>query len=258
MDEVRLGAVPPVLDLRLDPDALQLPQRIAHRVDAFWRQASAMEPHLFRGRIYSVRTVQRIGTQVLCARLAPTDYAHYLYSLRLGLPEPYACRVFYAAGILHTADDQLVFGEMAPHTAHAGHLQCVAGALDASDLSEGSFDLDRSLGREVLEEIGVGLDDARHVLGVERRFLKEGGFGQAIALLYVIELRCSHDTLMRHYRRFVQALPEGQAAEFRELCAVPRDLHAVQRFLERDLRPRADYLAPLLMALAGAGMRQSS
>ena len=250
MEEVRLRAVPPVLDLRLDPDALQLPPRVAQRVNAFWQQASAMEPRLFRGRVYSVRTVQRIGTRVLCARLATTDYAHYLYSMRLGLPEPYACKVFYAAGIVHTADDQLVFGEMAPHTAHAGRLQCVAGALDAADLCEGSFDLGRSLGREVQEEIGIDIGDPRIVLDVQPRFLKEGGYDQALVVLYEIGLRCSFDSLLRHYRKFTQSLPDGEAAEFRMLCAVPREAQAVQRFLEHDLRPRVDYLGPLLWALA--------
>ena len=250
MDDVHLGAVPPVLDLRLDPEPLRLPQRLAQRVDAFWRQASAIEPSLFRGPVYSVRKVERFGLQVLCARLAPTDYAHYLYSLRLGLPEAYACRVFYAAGILRTADDQLVCGEMAPHTAHAGRLQCIAGALDAADLREGSFDLDLSLGREVREEIGVDLDDPGLVAGVHRRHLKEGGAGRSFVLLHEIKLRCTLESLLRHYRGFAQALPGGQVAEFQDLCAVPREPWAVRRFLETDLRPRVDYLAPLLLAMA--------
>ena len=253
MDDVHLGAVPPVLDLRLEPEPLQLPQRLVQRVDAFWRRTSAVEPALFRGPVYCVRKVERVGVQVLCARLAQTDFAHYLYSLRLGLPDAYACRVFYAAGILRTADDRLVFGEMAPHTAHAGRLQCVAGALDAADLSEGSFDLGLSLVREAQEEIGVDLDDPSLVAGVHRRFLKEGGVGRAFVLLHEIELKSSIESLMRHYRTFARALPGGQAAEFQNLCAVPCEPRAVQRFLDTDLRPRADYLGPLLSRLAAHG-----
>lgn len=254
MGAVQVGPVHRAVEAVLLPDRVVLPEDFAQRVEAFWHAATAAEPFLFRGPVYSVRQVERSGLEALRLSLAATDYAHYLYGERIGLPTAHACRVLYAAGILCTADDFLVFGEMAPRTAHAGRLQCVAGALDAADLREGVFDLGQSLRREAREEVGIDLEDPALVRLCHPRWLKQGGKSRSLVLVYQIELRLTLQELQAHYEGFVRSLPGGQAAaEFTALVAVPREPGAIGRFLEADPRPQVDYLAPLLRATATAG-----
>ena len=252
MEELRLSAVPAVVRADVDARPLVLPQGIRRTIDAFWLEAAARNPSLFRGTVYTVTQVERRG-RGLQVTLRPTDYAHHLYTTRVGLVPEYACRVLYAAGLVRTADGRLVFGEMAEGTANAGRLQGVAGGLDASDLREGALDLPGSLRREAREELGIDLDDGRIVQGWGARYLKEGGAANSLVVLYEITLAVPWLSLRERYDAFAQAIAaQGETPEFARLVVLEATPAAVERFLAEYPRRRVDYLEPLLRAACGS------
>lgn len=67
---------------------------------------------------------------------------------------------FFAAAALECSDGAFVMGEMAASTANAGLLTFPCGTPEPNDLDKGgAVDLVGHLGRELLEEVGIGLGE---------------------------------------------------------------------------------------------------
>jgi hypothetical protein len=90
-----------------------------------------------------------------------TDYASFCAWRDWGFPDAGVCNVF-AAGALRSVDGAFLLGEMAASTANAGLLTFASGTPEPTDLdAAGRLDLVANLGRELLEETGIGFGEVR-------------------------------------------------------------------------------------------------
>lgn len=227
----------------LVPEPVVLPPDVQRAVDRHFHTLSETNPHVFNGPVYTIVESHRTPER-WTFRLARTSYAHYLFTIHHRLPAPYACRVLYAAGLVRTTDRHWILGEMAPHTTHAGRLQCVGGGLDSRDLRADSFDLASSLRRETGEELGLAAS-----ADPVPAYLKTGGPYDFVTAIYRIEAGLSRSHLLSLYAEWSrQGDRAGSPPEFSRLVALPSSRAAVRRFLDDDPRPRVDYLDPLLRA----------
>ena len=67
----------------------------------------------------------------------------------------------FAFGIMVSSDGAIIAVRMGDHTANAGQVYCAAGSLDLDDIFGGRCDIESNMRREVLEETGIDLADAK-------------------------------------------------------------------------------------------------
>ena len=176
--------------------------------------------------------------------LKPSNYAHYLYSVRTKNISDNACKVIYGAGLVETRDSYFVFGEMNNHTAYPGRLQCVGGGLSRSDLQSNHFQMQNSVLREMTEELGI---DLNCVKSCSVRFLKTGGDYDFLAVLFHIQLNLTNNELEDEFNKMSEAsIAIGEKSEFVRLVSIKNEPSSINDFINNNHRPSVDYLIPLL------------
>jgi hypothetical protein len=243
MKSVVLTSVSKPLFIKLDENPLELPASCQYKVDNFW-SAINKDNRFSRGEIFHVDTVEE-SQGFMNVLLKRSDYAYYLYSVRNKQIEMDRCRVIYGAGLVETADSFFVFGEMGKNTAYPGRLQCVGGGLSRQDLHESFFDLEKSVLRELHEELGI--INNNDVKDCSVKYIKTGGDFDFITLLFHIQLNLTLEQLEEQYEDFCKALiTNGKSAEFHRIVSLKNDYKSIEEFIHKENRDSVDYLFPFL------------
>lgn len=123
-----------------------------------WAKETAANPALFDGRM------------VFQERLALTDagiageghvipFSTFMWWRRQ--PSRQGGIHLFAYPVLETSDGALVAIRMGSHTANPGQVYFAAGSLEPEDVSEGRCDVEGNMRREVMEETGLDLNEAK-------------------------------------------------------------------------------------------------
>jgi 8-oxo-dGTP pyrophosphatase MutT (NUDIX family) len=158
------GPVLPVtsIEWRLEPGRHPLETDDAGAIDAGWLRRTANRPRLHDGEVV-LGTGLSLAEGRLSGSCRAIRYAGLLHFLELpdeGPPaSPY--RHLFAWPALVSADGRAVMGRMAAHTANAGRIYFPAGSLELVDFEGGLADIDGNMAREVREETGLDLREAR-------------------------------------------------------------------------------------------------
>ncbi len=151
------------LDFTFEPSRWAFAERRAASIAAHWARVIKAKPALFNGRVLLLGRrkieVGQNGALTLRGAFFETDYADFLAWEEFG-EEGEAVDNCFSMAALHSADGAFLLGEMAPHTFNAGQIYFPAGTPDPADIFDGKVDLEASAQRELLEETGVGADDA--------------------------------------------------------------------------------------------------
>lgn len=222
---------------------MYLPVSIQDSIDFYWSSLGERGHSFYRGDIFSIKEMEETEDE-LSMTLQRTDFAHFIYGKHRGLPERYKCRVVAVNGLILTADNQFVMGEMNGQTANPGYVQFVAGGIDRKDIRGNKVDVLGNLFREMKEEIGIDGNDGSLVLRVEPGYIVQWG---NIALVYVIRLKERAAEFQERYRQFERSLLERDLTpEFASMVYVPADEPSVSDFLEFDERPKWLFLRLVL------------
>ena len=162
--------MPAKLNITISEEAMYLPPSIQESIDSYWASLEESGHSFYRGDIFSIKEMKETGDE-LSVVLERTDFAHFIYCKHCGLPDCYKCRVAAVNGLILTADNQYVMGEMNGQTANPGYVQFVAGGIDRRDIRGNKVDVRGSLFREMKEEIGIDGNDTSLVLRVEPRYI---------------------------------------------------------------------------------------
>lgn len=128
-------------------------------ISEFWLERKAKLPALFNGRILMLGS-HEFEEGILRGRIFITSFASMLYWKSQGQPEC-GVRNIFGCAVMVSADGHLLFGQMGSNTAAAGRVYPFAGLPDLDDVMAGQLDLDFSIRRELLEETGLSIDDAK-------------------------------------------------------------------------------------------------
>ena len=142
----------------VEPGCHPLDERFADEIERDWERRQAANPHLFRGSFY-LTTSLLLSPGQLEARYRRTSYATFLFWLDNREAMEGVHHIFSAASVI-CADDRIVMGRMASHTANAGRIYAPAGSLSDEDVIAGRVDFSGNLLREFHEETGYRLDAA--------------------------------------------------------------------------------------------------
>jgi len=141
-----------------------------------------------------------------------TDYASLIAWIDWNFPDRTVYN-FFGAAAMRAADGAYLIGEMGQHTAGAGQLSFPCGTPEPSDLdANGSFDLTRSLSRELHEETGIDIDELD----------PEPGWILVRDRCYLALMRqlVSRESARGLQRRVKAHLASEQCPEFSDICMV--------------------------------------
>jgi hypothetical protein len=127
-------------------------------IDRHFAEFQRRHSAVWNGRILLLHRCA-IASGILHGACFETDYASFCAWRDWNFPDRSVCN-FFAAAAVKSADGAFLLGEMAASTANAGLLTFPSGTPEPGDLVEGGvFELAAHLGRELTEEIGIGLHE---------------------------------------------------------------------------------------------------
>lgn len=146
------------IDMRLEPGRHSFEEAEEAAIAENWERETAANPALFNGPIVLQEEIALLGGAVQ-ARARMSNFATLLW-WRKQTP-PRSGRMLVASAVPISSDGAAIAIRMASHTANAGMVYFAAGSLDASDLrTDGTVDVLGSMGREMVEETGLRVEDA--------------------------------------------------------------------------------------------------
>ena len=156
---VPLGVILPVdeIDVRLDPAPHPFERDNAEAIAENWQQEIIATPALFDG---TVVLLSELGYDRgrLFGRCHAVGYSTFLYWRKDRVAT--AAHAF-AHPMLVTSDNALIAIRMGPHTVNAGRVYFAAGSFEPEDFVGGVVDAHGNMVREVQEETGLDISQAR-------------------------------------------------------------------------------------------------
>lgn len=217
-------------EIVLEPWAWRFVAERHDEINRHFAEIQRRRPGVWNGRVLLIHRYA-IADAVLRGACFEADYASFCAWRDWKFPDTSVYNVF-AAAALRSADGAFVVGEMAASTFNAGLVTFPCGTPEPADLdAAGSLDLGANLGRELLEETGLPIEELKPAPGWtmvrDRCYLAL--VRQVVAPLDAEVLR----------QRIVQNLAQQRAPEFADirLARSPRDLDAAMpAFMSAYLR----------------------
>lgn len=177
-------------------------------VEAHWAARLAQAPQMFNGRVF-IMVHHRLAAGRLEARFHATDFASFL-AWREGVFSDDSVLDGFSSTLLRTADGGILLGRQTAGHINAGLAYPPAGFIDAADvLPDGRIDLEASVRRELLEEVGVGPEAYRRTPGYYVTFC-----GAIVAACVPLVTTLERAALLAHAGAFIaqETAPELDSA----------------------------------------------
>ncbi|TPM38610.1 hypothetical protein [Mesorhizobium sp. B2-3-4] len=146
------------IDVRLDPGPHPFAVDNAEAIAVNWRHEIAANPALFDGTVVLLSQLA-YRDRSLIGRCHAVNYSTFM--LWRKRRENSGAEHVYGHAVLVAGDNALVAIRMGPRTVNAGRVYFAAGSFEPADFRDGLVDVDFNMIREVREETGLDLSDAR-------------------------------------------------------------------------------------------------
>lgn len=244
MEPILIEETPPKVTVKYDPMPFVLPVTIKEQHEKFWDTQIIINPHLRNGEVFTITQINNTPKE-LQVTVAKTDYKHYLYTIRHESCA-FPCKVIFTCVAVITCDNYIAFGRMNEHTSTPGRLQFTGGGLDESDLDGCIFNLEKSIGKELEEEMGLLIESA-YTRSFAPRLLKSKGTYDFWAVMFELQVDYTSNELQVLFEKHNQRLIEkGERPEFDEFVFLLLEKESVEAFLENTTSFKEDYLEPIL------------
>ena len=145
------------VDVALDPTPHPFELAHADEIDRNWQLELQMRPAVFDGTVVLLSAFGYADRR-LFGRCHAVRYATFMYWRR---ERAGTAAHAFAHPVLVASDNALVAIRMAVHTVNAGKVYFAAGSFEPEDFPNGRVDLHHNMAREVLEETGLDIGQAR-------------------------------------------------------------------------------------------------
>ncbi len=160
MHHIAEKTVIPIKSAIVRIDTAPLGYELEHRegIAANWASATTANPALFNGPFFMAEQAS-VTEEAFEARYHRTRFATMMHwKANATSNKPWH---IFSVGVIVSNDNKLIAGRMAMSTAAAGRVYFPAGSFDESDVVNEHVDIDGNMQREVEEETGVRLSEAR-------------------------------------------------------------------------------------------------
>lgn len=223
----------------------ELPEKIKRKIEIFWDEAKKQTPDLWNGELMCVSSCERIGNkiEIICKK---SNYSHYLYDERIGLPKEYACSSLVAGCLLETSDHYYIVGELAGNTSFPHCMQISGGSVDNDDIVNGKIDIFSTIEREVKEELNINLQNKNQVKEYEIKYMSLPNDKAHTYILFAKSLlKMSKLEMEQYYQQYLQELKETNSEiEFEKIHFIKKG--EITKQLNEFGNPKREYLLNLL------------
>lgn len=225
---------------------IQLPPEIKEKIDKHWEEVKRKTPELWNGVTTCFTEYQEDASsiKIVCKQ---SDYAHYIYDERIGLPPQYACSNISAGCLLETLDGYYIVGELDERTSYPYCMQISGGNVDKKDLEEdGKINILETIRREVQEEININLDDNKQVRGYQLKYISLPNDREHGCMIFAVgTLNMTAEEFKQYYARYLKYLRENSLeVEFGKVHLIEKERST--EILDGLSNPKRGYLKPLL------------
>jgi len=145
-------------DVRVLPGPLPYTEQNSEAIALNWARERAANPTLFDGEFYLAPQAELTGG-VFQAGFKRTSFATLMHWRRDESQErPWH---IFGVGVIVSREGYLIAGRMSAQNAGAGRVYFPAGSIDDNDIVDRCVDYDANRRREVQEETGLDIQDAR-------------------------------------------------------------------------------------------------
>lgn len=227
---------------------VNLPKDIREKIEKNWEEIVRDNPNLWNGDVTRTSKYYETNNElhILCER---TDYAHYLYDERIGLPLEFACINISAGCLLETSDGYYVIGELDNKMSYPHMLQVSGGNVDKKDIINGRVNIVETISREVLEEINIDVNNTMLVSDFKLKYFYESEKGeqQKVQIFAKAKLNMTANEMEDYYSNYFEYLIKNNLElEFGKIHLVKKD--SALEILESMSNPKREYLIPLITA----------
>ncbi|TQR19019.1 hypothetical protein [Psychrobacillus vulpis] len=245
MKPILIEKTPAKVIVTYDQTPLELPKNIRVQHQNFWDEQVKQNPHFRNGEVFTITEINKTSEE-LQVTVAETDYKHFLYTIRHE-DCAYPCKVIFTCVSVITSDNYIAFGRMNQNTSTPGRLQFTGGGLDKSDLEGYIFNLSKSIGKELREEMGLQIESP-YTKSFIPKFVKSKGTYDFLAVMYELKVDLTaqelHALFDKHNKNLID---KGEQPEFEEFIFVLLEKANVLDFIENNHSLKEDYLEPILL-----------
>lgn len=192
-------------DVRVLPGPLSYTVDNHEAIASNWTRERAANPTLFDGEFYLAPHAELIGG-MFQAGFKRTSFATLMH-WRHDVSQERPWHIF-GVGVVVSSEGHLIAGRMSTQNAGAGRVYFPAGSVDDNDIVDGAVDYDANRQREVREETGLDLLDAR----AERQINLVTG-NRSIALFRRYYFDAPSTDLVSRIERYLSAEEEPELSE---------------------------------------------
>lgn len=145
------------LDLRVVPRPWAFAEARREEIANFFAAEQRTRTGMWNGRVLLLGDFA-VADDSFRGEFFETDFAAFYAWTQWGFPDP-SVKNCFAAGALRTADGAFVLGVMGRQTANPGSVYFPCGTPDPDDVDGERVDFERSVRRELVEELGLGAAD---------------------------------------------------------------------------------------------------
>ena len=222
-----------------------MPEDIQKKIDEHWEKVIEENPNLWNGDVTCISEYFEDDTniKIVCQK---SNYAHYIYDERVGLPQEYACVNFSAGAWLVTLDGFYVVGELAEITSYPYCLQSPGGNVEEKDISGKSGNIINAIKREVQEEINIDLDNKNQVKQSKLKYIYiPEGKVHGYKIYAKVILNMTAEEMEKHFEEYFKYLQKNNLEiEFGKIHLLKKE-EALQKLQEMQ-NPQREYLQPLI------------
>lgn len=224
---------------------IELPQEIQKNIEQHWEKAKLENLNLWNGELMCVSDCQ-IDEKEIVITCKKSDYAHYLYDERIGLPKEYGCSSLVAGCLLETSDNYYIVGELAENTSFPHCMQISGGSADKDDIDNSEIDIFKTIIRECEEELNIQLENKKQIKQHELKYIS---LPTEKVHTYIVfskgKLKIDSTQMKKHYNEYLKYLKDNNLEiEFGKLHFIQKSNVAEE--LELITNPKREYLKQLL------------
>jgi len=211
-----------------------LPAEYIKEVNKHWDSLLASGKRFFNGEVFTIDTIEinESGANIF---VGLTDYAHFLYTIHNNTYEDSDCRIIHTSVLIETSDKKYAIGEMNEGTAFPFKLQFIGGGIDKGDIKGETLDLEHNIKKEILEELGIDVENTSIVKSLRPYYLKSGGHNNFLSAIFKLDLLIDEAelTLLLNKHNDTLAL-KTELQEIKSLIFIDAKKEAVKEFAAKE------------------------
>lgn len=224
----------------LKDEIIELPIELKEKIKENFKNIKRTGSNIWNGEILCVSKcdIKDKEVEIICKK---SDYAHYLYGERIGLPKEYECRNLSAGCLIETVDGYYLVGELDNSTSYPNVLQVTGGNIDKKDVVGEKIHIEQTISREVQEELNINLNNSK----ISYMYITEEDEQPGVQVFSKVIINITAKEMNSHFEKYYKYLKENNLeVEFKKLHFFKRE--RTLEILRQLNNPKRSYLIPLV------------